>query len=331
MWEVERIVHFEPDDLAKAGFVHFGFHDRRGRHFLVQHQKHFVGLVGEGGQLVWTAAKQAVLPGVPNIEADLKFPMYVDSFSDSTLVVSNFTTGRLYRINPDAMRASLFVDGPALGMKDAGNCVVDDQGNVWVNEVEGCRLWQFDGSGQPLRTLGDGTPGFQLGEAGFSEARFHWIYDIRRGPDGNIYVLDSRNFAARVIDLRHERVRTLAGTGKGGYAGDGGDARSATFGSDPAARFDGPISLSVDDRGNVFVGDRHNHVVREIDARTNVIRTIAGRTTGVSKAANDAEERDPRRLNLPEISSMDYYAGRLFVPTDLAGGTGDLAVLRRSG
>ena len=41
-WEVERVVHF---DFRKGnpcidGFVHFGFHDRKGRHYVLEHQKH---------------------------------------------------------------------------------------------------------------------------------------------------------------------------------------------------------------------------------------------------------------------------------------------------
>lgn len=36
------------------------------------------------------------------------------------------------------------------------------------------------------------------------------------------------------------------------------------------------------------------------------------------------------RANLPQISSMDYYRGYLFVPTDLARGAGDLLMLRSS-
>lgn len=51
----------------------------------------------------------------------------------------------------------------------------------------------------------------------------HWIYDLRRGPDDRLYVLDSRNFALRVIDPAAGRVTTVAGTGTSGYSGDGGD------------------------------------------------------------------------------------------------------------
>lgn len=327
-WIVERVVHFAPGDLVKDGFVHFGFHDQRGRHFLIDHGRHFLGLVGPHDQLVWTVAAQPVLPGVPNIEAALQFPMYVDSLPDGTLVVSNLGNARLYRIDPPTMTARLLVDGPALGMVDMGNCVVDRHGDIWVNEVKGCRVWTFDQTGRVVRTLGDGRPGFQADAVSVHDVRFHWIYDLRRGPDDRLYVLDSRNFALRAIDPVAGLVTTVAGTGATGYSGDGGDARAATFGSDPTARYDGPISLALDEAGNAFVGDRRNHVVRAIEHATGVITTIAGRPEADDVRRNDPGEVDPLGLNLPQISSMDYFDGRLLVPTDLDDGSGELAVLR---
>ncbi|MGZ4357133.1 MAG: hypothetical protein ACXVRU_10020, partial [Gaiellaceae bacterium] len=329
-WAVDRIVHFDRGDFIKAGFVHFGFHDRSGRQYGIEHQRHFLGLVGEGDQVEWTVAPEPALRGVPNIAADLEFPMYVDVLPDATLVVSNLGNARLYRIDTQRMTAELLVDGHELGLMDMGNCVVDDEGCIWVNEVKGCRVWRFDPAGQPIAALGDGTPGFQPGVTSFESVRFNWIYDLRRAPDGSLYVLDSKNFALRVIDIAARCVRTIAGTGMAGYTGDGGDARSATFGSDPTARFDGPISLSLDEAGNAFVGDRFNHVVRMIERDSGMITTIAGRPNVDGKRANDPAERDPLRVNLPQISSMDYDGGRLFVPTDLRQESGDLVVLRRS-
>jgi hypothetical protein len=214
-------------------------------------------------------------------------------------------------------------------MKDVGNCVVDNEGLVWVNEVKGCKIWRFDSTGKPVLTLGDGTPGFQSGAVDFGEAKFSWIYDIRRGPEGNIYVLDSKNFAVRLIDLKRCVVNTLAGTGKAGYEGDNGDALYATFGSNPAERFDGPISLSLDEEGNIFVGDRQNHVVRMIHRKSGTIRTIAGNHNSVEGMSNNPDEKDPLKLNLPEISSMDYFNRYLFIPTDLSPEAGDLAVLSK--
>lgn len=328
-WKIERIVNFGPGDFCKDGFVHFGFHDREGRHYGLEHQKHFLGLVGENNRLEWTVAARTVFKGVPNIRAELEFPIYIDTLPDGSLVTSNFGNNRLYRIDVDRMVATLFVDGSSLGIKNAGNCVVDAQGYVWLNEVKGCKIWRFDSTGKPELVLGDGTPGFQSDQADFDDVRFNWIYDLRKGPDGNIYVLDSKNFAVRMIDMNRRKALTIAGTGKGGYEGDGEDARSATFGSSPDARFDGPISLSLDEEGNIYVGDKFNHVVRMIHKRTGIITTIAGKHNSMSKEKNNPTTTDPLKLNLPEISSMDYHNPRLFVPTDITKDTGDLVVLSK--
>jgi hypothetical protein len=330
-WTVDRMVHFGPGDFVKNGSSHFGFHDKMGNHYAIFHQKHFLGPIGKDDQLEWTVAARRVFKGTPNIVARLNYPMYVDSLADGTLIVSNFGDARLYRVDVERRRADLFVDGLSIGMKDAGNYVVDNEDSVWVNEVKGCKIWRFDPTDKPILTLGDGTEGFQSDVADFGEARFSWIYDLRRGPDGNIHVLDSRNFAVRFIDLNRCVVSTLAGTGKAGYDGDGGNALNATFSSDPAARFDGPISLSLDEQGNVFVGDRQNHVVRMIHRKSGIIETIAGNCNTVKGVPNDPNEKDPLKLNLPEISSTDYYDGHLFVPTDLSPEAGDLAVLIRTG
>jgi hypothetical protein len=330
-WQVERIVHFDfgKDDFCRDGFVHFGFHDRNGNHFLLAYQRHFLGLLGKDGRLEWTVSARQVFEKTPNIDAQIQFPIYIDALPDGTLVSSNFKDSHFYQIDPIRKTARLFIDGPSLGMKHAGNCVVDHQGCVWVNEVDGCRIWRFDSTGKPTLKLGDGEPGFQSDISDFDEVRFSWIYDMRKGPEGNIYVLDSRNFAVRTIDLRLSRVRTIAGTGKPGYEGDGGDPKLATFGSDPSARFDGPISLSLDNQGNIFVGDRFNRVVRMIERSSNTISTIAGDTTSASEKPNDPRERDPMALRLPKISSMDFFDERLFVPTDLGDNAGDLVVLRK--
>lgn len=329
-WVVERVVHFDTGDFLESGLAHFGFHLRNGRYCAIDHQQHYLGLIGEDGRPLWTAAPRPVFESVPNIAVELEFPTYVDLLSDETLVVANFGNARLYRIDPEALRASLLVDGHELGLGDMGNCVVDDAGSIWVNEVRGCRVWRFDQAGRPLETLGDGVAGFQPDDVTFDTVRFNWVYDLRPGPDGSLYVLDSKNFALRVIDPATRSVRLVAGTGYPGYAGDGADARSATFGSDPAAMFDGPISLSLDEAGNAYLGDRFNYVVRQIDRTSGIVSTIAGRPDATPEAGNDPGERDPKRLNLPLISSMDYHQGRLFVPTDLADGSGDLAILARS-
>jgi len=297
MWIVERIVHFEPGDFVKDGVSHFGFrHD--GRLYAVDHPEHVAALVGDDGTLEWTAAARPVEDGVPNVEVALDFPMYVDLLPNGSPIVSNFGDARLWRIDLVQMRADVLVDGRELGMIDMGNCVVDGSGRIWVNEVRGSRVWRFDQDGGVVKTV----------------EGFGWIYDIRIAPGGEVFVLDSGNFALRAVDPDTYAVRTVA----------------EGFASDPTARFDGPISLALDENGTAYVGDRFAHVVREVDPASGATRTIAGSGEADDARANDPGERDPLQLNLPQISSMDYSAGRLYVPTDLDGDRGDLAVLRRA-
>jgi hypothetical protein len=76
------------------------------------------------------------------------------------------------------------------------------------------------------------------------------------------------------MDLPGGRVTLVAGTGvqtpptPGQTAGDGGPAAQATFGQ--------VFGAAVDRQGDVFVADYWNNAVREIDARTGVITTVAG-------------------------------------------------------
>ena len=129
-------------------------------------------------------------------------------------------------------------------------------------------------------------------------------------------MLDSKNFAVRMIDIANEMVTTVVGTGESGYTGDDRDALQATLGSNKEVYFDGPLSLSLDEDGNMFIGDTRNHVMRMVDRSTNIITTIAGKRDIQPHKRNDPQETDPLQLNLPQIGSLDYYNNCLFFPDD---------------
>ena len=64
-------------------------------------------------------------------------------------------------------------------------------------------------------------------------------------------------------------INTIAGIGGlSGYSGDGGPATNA--------QLYGPTALAVDPAGNVFIADTNNCRVREINAATGIITTVAG-------------------------------------------------------
>ena len=63
-------------------------------------------------------------------------------------------------------------------------------------------------------------------------------------------------------------IRTVAGTGDPGYAGDGGPSDRACLNE--------PKGVAVDAQGNMLIADSENHVIRRVDRATGLISTVAG-------------------------------------------------------
>lgn len=326
-WKIKHIFNYKSDKLWGNGYAQFGFHDSRANQYVLQHDEHWLGHLTQDDRFTWTAGSFNKGLSENHIGIDIKNPIYICDSPDGALIVSSNGNSKIYRIHPEELTAKLFIDTEKAGIKefDTGNCVYDRDGNIWINDIRGCKVCKFNVDGKLLLSLGDGTPGFQKESVSFDEVRFNWIYDLRLGPDGNMYVLDSKNFAVRMIDVVGEVVIRVVGTGESGYTGDGGDALNATLGGKPGEYFDGPLSLSLDEEGNIFIGDTHNHVLRMVERSTNIITTIAGKSGIEPHKRNDPHEKNPLELNLPYICSLEYYDNCLFIPE----WDGDLVVMEK--
>ena len=102
-----------------------------------------------------------------------------------------------------------------------------------------------------------------------------------------IVVLREGNAVYR-IDRTLMTLHHVAGTGKQGFSGDGGDARQAQLA--------GPKGIAVDREGNILLCDTENHCVRMIHHSTGKIQTLIG-----DGRAGDGPDGDPLkcRLNRP--------------------------------
>src|SRR5262249_36885915 len=104
----------------------------------------------------------------------------------------------------------------------------------------------------------------------------------------NVYILERSGHALRAVGP-DGRIRTVAGTGKPGLTGDGGDARSATL--------NGPKHLCVDREGNVLIADTENHCIRKYLPREGKIVRVAG--TGKKGLAGVGGPPEQVELNQP--------------------------------
>ena len=116
-----------------------------------------------------------------------------------------------------------------------------------------------------------------------------------------MYFSDPTDQVVRKIDLATGIITTVAGNGTQGFSGDGGPARGAELSI--------PLGLATDAAGDLFISDRGNLRIREVNHATGVITTIAG--TGPGPASGDGgpataaelDYRNPFGLMPPETSS----------------------------
>ncbi len=115
-----------------------------------------------------------------------------------------------------------------------------------------------------------GAEGYQDGPA--SSALFSSAVGIAVDAHGNVYVADLDHACIRKI-ATDGTVTTLAGNGQyGSLDGTGGPNGTAQF-QGPVAQFPGPLGVTVDAAGNLYVAD--GQTVRSVDPQGNVT-TLAG-------------------------------------------------------
>src|SRR5688572_3260061 len=93
-------------------------------------------------------------------------------------------------------------------------------------------------------------------------------YSVACDSAGNIYFADAQNNVIRMINFYTGKISTIAGLGPDnpGYTGDHGPAN--------AAKLKEPQGITVDRKGNIYISDTGNNVVRKIN--NGIITTMAG-------------------------------------------------------
>ena len=139
-------------------------------------------------------------------------------------------------------------------------CLTLLAGTAWAQQQAGYRIDTIVG----LHGVRDGLTA--------EEAVLSLPYDVAADGSGNVYIADSNNHRIRRIDA-DGTITTVAGTGTGGFSGDGGPAT--------AAQLDFPTGVAVDGSGNLYIADVFNRRIRRVDA-DGTITTVLGRGGAVS-------------------------------------------------
>lgn len=132
--------------------------------------------------------------------------------------------------------------------------------------------------------------------------------DTLRLPDGSWLISDS--YHSVIKRYAHSSVTVLAGTGVGGYNGDG--AAGVT-------QLNHPTGLALAPDGTVVFCDAQNFLLRKLDLNTLAITTIWG-VPGMPAVCDHAGNVSDRRLGYLKL--IAYHGGALFASIQVLGQDG---------
>ncbi|KAK9805135.1 hypothetical protein WJX72_001459 [[Myrmecia] bisecta] len=115
--------------------------------------------------------------------------------------------------------------------------------------------------------------------------------------DGLVYVADSYNHKIKVIDPSTNRITTVAGSGRAGFAD----------GSRASAQLSEPGGLARGPNGTLLIADTNNSVIRVLDPRAAAVKTLDLRSIPPPKVSPDQAGPlpDAGAESLPEGMTLD--------------------------
>lgn len=259
--------------------------DRAGNYYIANYDSSIIRKVNTAGIISTVAGSLA--PGYsgdngPATLAKLHGPRSVAVDSIGNLYIADAENNVVRKVDVSGIITTIAGDGTAAFGGDGGpataaqlslaaGVAVGRHGEIFIADFTNNRIRKV--YHDTITTFaGTGAAGYG-GDGGPATAAFFTTpARITVGKAGELYIIDYGNNRIRVVD-NAGIIHLVAGTGGPGLAGDGGPATSAML--------NGPVSVALDDTGNIYVADWQNNLVRLIDT-FKIIHTIAGTSPGYS-------------------------------------------------
>ncbi|MEZ6057003.1 MAG: hypothetical protein R3C01_09895 [Planctomycetaceae bacterium] len=161
--------------------------------------------------------------------------------------------------------------GPAVNaqLDKPHSIALDNDGHLYICDIGNHRVRKVDLKSGVITTFsGDGTRKGTPDGGRFAEVPLNGPRALDfDGQQSLILALREGNAVYR-LDLKEGTIHHVAGTGKSGYAGDGGPAKLATLA--------GPKGVSLGKNGDIYLADTESHTIRVIRKETGNIETVVG-------------------------------------------------------
>src|SRR5262245_30905268 len=186
-------------------------------------------------------------------------------------------------------------------LRQPHSVIVDRDGSLLVCDIGNQRIRRLDVAAGTISTYaGTGEAKPTPDGAPVNGTPLNGPRTLALASNGDLYLALREGNAIYRIDRKTQTLHRIAGTGRQGYAGDGGSALDATLG--------GPKGLTLDGDRFLYAADTENHAVRRIDLKSRAISTVVG--TGVR---GDGPESSPLECRMSRPHGVLFAKGTLYV------------------
>jgi uncharacterized protein (TIGR03437 family) len=202
--------------------------------------------LGGGGGGDHGLAINAQLANPTGLALDAAGNLYIADTANSRIRIVTKATGII---------TSLSTAG--INLSSPKGVAVDAAGDVYIADTGNGRVLEVTPVGSITKTTtvaGTGVNGYSGDGGPAASAQLNNPYGVALDAAGNIYITDTNNQRVRMVSAATGIITTVAGTGRSGYAGDGGPSTSAQLSF--------PRGILVDASGNIYVSDAQNNVIR---------------------------------------------------------------------
>ena len=229
------------------------------------------GYSGDGGP-----ATAAELNYPNSVVVDAAGNIYIDD-SNNNVVRKVSTSGTISTIAGIHIQGYTGDGGPATAaeLKAPYFLALDTNQNLYIADAENNVIRKVDKSSGIITTVaGNHTAGYSGDGGAATAAELNNPIGIGSDDSDNIYIAEENTPVIRKVNIGTGKISTIAGGLNGGYAGDGGLAT--------AAELDQPFDVTTDSKGNIYIADYGNYVVRKVNSYFII-------TTGIKSVTNNEQ------------------------------------------
>jgi len=249
-----------------------------------------------------------------SIDSNLNYPQGITLDANQNVYVANSMANQIVMISSSGVQSIVAGNNVPFYCGDNGaataaclynpyDVTLDKNGNIYIADLSNNRIREVNAVTGIITTIaGDSSSGYNGDGILAINAKLDNPKSVAVDDSGNVYIADAVNNRIREVEFSSGKIYTVAGNGTGGFNGDGNASTT---------ELNGPASLAIDKKHNIYIADESNNRIRKLDISSNNLITVAG-DTGSGVSIGDGGQATAAHLYYPTGIALDT-AGNLYI------------------